>query len=112
TRCLRKGTRELPLELGHLFRAEPDGDRHLSRLAAVGSGADAEDGAARLDHRSDRGLDRRGDADAAVDSRVLVRPCVRRILPQHAAAGAAVSVVLRAAGTVAARRRSLAEATA
>src|SRR5207237_3899681 len=35
-----------------------------------------------------------------------------RILPQHAAAGAAVPVVLRAAGTAAARRRAVAEATA
>ena len=44
-------------------------------------------------------------ADAAVQGGVLVRLLLGRILPQHAAAGAAVPVVLRAAGIAAEVRR-------
>ena len=42
-------------------------------------------------------------AHAAVEDRILVRLLLRRILPQHAVAGAAVPLVLRAAGTPAAQ---------
>src|SRR6266702_7418603 len=107
-----RGTRELPLELGNFLRAEPDGNRHLSRYAVVGTGADPEDGSARLDHCADRRLDRRCHAYATIQGRLLVRFLLGRILSQHAAAGAALPVVLRAAGIAAEIGRHLAEATA
>src|SRR6185437_3869747 len=108
---LRKGTRELPLELGHFLRAEPDGDRLLSRFATVGTGADDQDGAARLGYRPDNGLDRRRVTHAAVEGGVVVWIRLCGVLPQHAAARAIVPVVLRAAGVVAEECRPLAEAT-
>ena len=51
------------------------------------------------------GIDHRRAADAAVEDGVLDRLLLCRILPQHAAAGAAVPLVLRAAGTAAAALR-------
>src|SRR6266481_8805384 len=55
-------------------------------------------------------LDRRRAADTAVEDGVVGRLRLGRIFPQHAAAGAAVSLVLRFAGTTAAIVGTLAEA--
>src|SRR3954462_7408860 len=95
-------TRELSLELGHLFRAGAERHRHLSRYAAVGPRADAADRDLRVAAGAAVRLDHRRAAHAAVEDRGPDRLCLRRILPQHAAAGAAVFVVLRAAGNPAA----------
>src|SRR5216684_7475193 len=90
--------RELSLELAHFLGAGPERDRHLSRHAAVGAGSDDRDRALRLDHCAGVRSGRRRAAHVAVEGGVLVRLRLRRILPQYAAAGAAVSVVLRVAG--------------
>src|SRR6266576_3565882 len=93
---------ELSLELAHFLGAGPERDRHLSRHAAVGSGPDHRDRDLRLDHCAGIRIDCRRAAYAAVEDRVLgwLRLC--RILPQHAAPGAAVYLVLRLAGNPAA----------
>src|SRR3981189_2005693 len=102
--------RELSLELADLLGAGPERDRHLSRHAAVGAGPDHRDRDLRLDHCAGIRIDRRRAAYAAVEDRVLgwLRLC--RILPQHAAPGAAVYLVLRLAGNPAALMGALAEA--
>src|SRR5882757_3683039 len=106
------GLRELSLELADLLGAGPERDRHLSRHAAVGAGPDHRDRDLRLDHCADIRIGRRRAAHAAVEDRVLAWLRLRRILPQHAAAGAAVYLVLRFAGTPAAVVGALAEADA
>ncbi len=102
--------RELSLELAHLLGAGPERDRHLSRHAAVGIASDHRDRDLRLDHRAGVRSGRRRDAHAAVEGGILGRFRLRRILPQHAAIGAAVPLVLRPAGTAAACLGALAEA--
>src|ERR1700687_2537277 len=101
--------RELSLELAHFLGAGPERDRHLSRHAAVRAGPDHRDRDLRLDHRTCIRNDRRRAAHAALEDGVMgwLRLC--RILPQHAAAGAAVSLVLRVAGTAAALMGALDE---
>ena len=103
---------ELSLELAHLLGAGPERDRHLSRHAAVRAGSDHRDRDLRLDHCAGIRIGRRRVAHAAVEDGVLDRLRLRRILPQHAAAGAAVSLVLRLAGNAAAHVGALAEADA
>ncbi len=93
---------ELSLELAHLLGAGPERDRHLSRHAAVRAGPDHRDRNLRLDHCAGIRNDRRRAAHAAVEDGVMVWLRLRRILPQHATAGAAVSLVLRFAGAAAA----------
>src|SRR3977135_1263385 len=55
-------------------------------------------------------MDRRCAPNAAVEDRILGRLLLRRILPQHAALGATVPLVLCIAGTAAAVRGTLDEA--
>src|ERR1700710_1519768 len=93
---------ELSLELGHFLGAVAERHRQLSRHAAVRAGADDQDRATGLDHRAGDRNDRRRDAHAAVEGGVEYRFLLRRVLSQYPAAGAAVPVVLRAAGTAAA----------
>src|SRR6202165_2321830 len=96
--------RELSLDVAHLLGPGPERDRHLSRHAAVGAGPDHRDRDLRLDHCAGIRIDRRRAAHAAVEDRVLgwLRLC--RILPQHAAPGATVYLVLRLAGNTVAVR--------
>src|SRR5580693_1107920 len=89
---------ELSLELAHLLGAGPQRDGHLSRHAVVGTAVDDRDRYLRLDHCADLRIGGRRIADAAIEDRVPDRFPLRRILPQHAAPGAAVSLVLRGAG--------------
>src|SRR6516164_2328395 len=103
---------ELSLELARLLGAGPERDWHLSRHAAVRACADDRDRALRLDHSARFRSHHRRAANIAVEDRGLDRLCLCRILPQHAFAGAVVPLVLRAAGTAAARLGTLAEATA
>src|SRR6185437_15209360 len=97
-------------ELAHLLGAGPQRDRHLSRHAAGGPGSHHRDRAWRLDHCARVRIDRGRPAHAAVADRVTDRVSLCRILPQHAAVGAVVPLVLRLAGTVAACVGDLAEA--
>ncbi len=96
--------RELQLELEHLLRAGPGRDRHLFPYAADRPVADHPDRDAclddRLDVRLDVGICARCPRWPPID-----RLRVGRILPQRAAIGAAVPVVLRAPGTSAAQLR-------
>src|SRR5258708_25575601 len=101
---------ELSLELAHFPRAGAERDRHLSRYAAVGTGADHRARALRVDHCAGHRLDHRRAAHAAVEDRELGELLLHRVLPQHAASGAVVPVVLRAARTAAALRWALDEA--
>src|SRR6202163_5169944 len=82
--------RELSLELADLLGAGPERDRHLSRHAAVGAGPEDRDRDLRLDHCARGRIGGRRVAHAAVPGGVLDQLRSRRILPQHAAPGAAV----------------------
>src|SRR5229473_4234661 len=104
--------RELSLELADLLGAGPERDRHLSRHAAVGAGPDHRDRDLRLDPGARLRIDRRRIAHAAVQDGILGRLRLGRILPQHAAPGAAVYLVLRFAGDIAARVGALAQTDA
>src|SRR5882757_8231048 len=110
--ALRGGESELSLELGYFLGAVAERHRQLSRHAAVRAGADDQDRASGLDHCAGDRNDRRRDAHAAVEDGVGDRLLLRRVLSQYSAAGAAVPVVLRAAGIAAAHRRIVAEADA
>ncbi len=103
---------ELSLELAHFLGAGPERDRQLSRHAAVRARSDDRDCYLRLDHCAGVRVGHRRDADAAVKNRVLDWICLRRVFPQHAAIGAIVYLVLRFAGTVAARVGAVAQADA
>src|SRR4051812_17085122 len=104
--------RELSLELAHLLRAGPDRGWRLSRHAAGWAVGHDQGLPSRLGHRAHHRLLRRSAADLAVENRVLDRFSLRRILSQHAAPGAALSLVLRVAGAAAELRRAVAEADA
>src|SRR5258705_1923356 len=89
---------ELSLELAHLLGAGPERDRHLSRHAAVRAGADHRDRDLRLDHCAGIRIDHRRAAHLAVEDIGPGRLRLCRILPQPAAAGAAVVLVRRESG--------------
>src|ERR1700675_3221929 len=93
---------ELSLELAYLLGAGSQRDRHLSRHAVVGAGPDHRDRPLCLDSGAGVRGDRRRAEDAAVDGGVVVRLRLCRVLPQHAAPGAVVSVVFCVAGAAAA----------
>src|SRR4051794_13303268 len=102
--------RELSLELGHLLRAGAQWHRQLSRHAVVGTKAYHRDRDLRLDTGAAIRLDGGRAAHAALEGGRPDRFRLCRILPQHAAPGAAVPVVLRAAGNPAAGMGALDEA--
>jgi len=95
----------------HIFREPaPNGTGTYLDMLLSGLVLTIETRDLRLDHCAGHRIDHRCAPHAAVEDRILGQLLLRRILPQHAAARAAVPVVLRAARTTATVRGTLDEA--
>src|SRR5215475_5239230 len=96
---VRGGADELQLELGNLFPAFPGWYPYLPATFALRRRLDARYRTPRMGDCAIGRHGRRRHPHIAKSLAGAIGQCIRRAVPQHSAAGADVSLVLRTAGT-------------